>query len=124
MEEIINYINSTPENSNPNVLRGLLQTMSDRILAVNATSGIMVTVDDQGVFDKTYNEVSGAMVNEKLPVYVLSRTDYDEGVTTHYHLLVKNESYEGTDNVGNWYSFTDSDGHEYQCTSINDYPTL
>lgn len=29
MEEVINYVNQSPENSNPNVLRGILQNMGD-----------------------------------------------------------------------------------------------
>lgn len=53
MEEIINSIMQTPGNINPNVLRGQLQ-------GIAGGGDVLVVHDNEGVLDKTWNEINDA----------------------------------------------------------------
>lgn len=53
MEEIINSIMQTPNNVNPNVLRGQLQ-------GIAGGGDVLVVHDNEGVLDKTWNEINDA----------------------------------------------------------------
>lgn len=73
MEEIINYAINTPENTNPNILRSMLQTAS------NSSSGgvafVTVSYDeatDTEYIDKSYNELVNLVLVEKKLVVCLN----------------------------------------------------
>lgn len=58
MDEIINYVMDTPGNTNPNVLRGMLENSSDSNRFVVT---LTPTEDDfSGVMDKTCAEITAA----------------------------------------------------------------
>lgn len=58
MDEVINYVMDTPGNTNPNVLRGMLENSSDSNRFVVT---LTPTEDDfSGVMDKTCAEITAA----------------------------------------------------------------
>lgn len=70
MEEIINYAINTPENTNPNVLRSMLQTTSN-----GGSGGVaFVTLSHDETtnttyIDKSYNELENLVLVEKKLVF-------------------------------------------------------
>ena len=68
MDEIINYVMDTPGNTNPNVLRGMLQNNSggsDNIFLVKIRPG---EEDDTFISDKTYEEITEAFNEDKIVI--------------------------------------------------------
>ena len=69
MEEIINYLNKTPENTNPNVLRDMVSSGSSS--GSNSGNLFLVTMDaDSGESDKTFQETYDAFIGgENVIIY-------------------------------------------------------
>lgn len=68
MEELINNIMNTPENTNPNVLRGQLETIGN-----NSNGGIFVVEDNDGTLNKTFQEIYDALDNDQ---FVMVKATY------------------------------------------------
>ena len=90
MDEIINYVNNSPENTNPNVLRGMLNNMDSSQQSSGGSSGggiFFVTVtggwdNDEfaGTSDKSVSEIISAWAAGNLPVLgVVSEGTLDPG---------------------------------------------
>lgn len=69
MEEIINYLNKTPENTNPNVLKDMVSSGSSS--GSNSGNLFLVTMDvDSGESDKTFQETYDAFIGgENVIIY-------------------------------------------------------
>ena len=114
-EKIIDYVMQTPENSNPAVLRSLLNqlnTSNDKlIIRVNEDQ------DEPGTFrlDKTWQEIHDA----------LAEGIFTEIVSSHGEVEVEINflAYCGTDVANGEYYVSDVlDQVEYSCENPNDYP--
>ena len=124
MDEVINYVMDTPGNTNPNVLRGMLEKSS------NGSSGgglvVHADIDETGkdpiyTLDKTGQEILDAYPWVKC---VYNRTDL-LGVTTYFILdLVQYEVFNGPSETEYTFTFgTVGQGFSVFTTNLNDYPT-
>ena len=127
MDDIINYIMETPGNTNPNVLRGILNNSNSGLPSVsNVDDGKVLTVVDgawapaaasgggvlvvhveDGVLDKTFQEIVAA------DLAVLKADVDDYGSTTLFYSWEISESY---------YTVRATSGVHYTADSANGYP--
>lgn len=115
MEELINNIMQTPENTNPNVLRGQLEFIGN-----NSNSGILAVTDDNGTLDKTFQEIYNAISNDQL-IIVRQKTLIPE--MPAYSLSMINyigPSWE--DAPGNYMITTNN--NKYYADTMDDYPLI
>lgn len=110
MEEIINSVMQSPENTNPNVLRSQLQGISGG----SGGGAFVVGVDPETeALDKTAREIMDAMPQKSVCIYVNSPS-----VTAFAELT------EFMHRDGSPYEFTfGKNMNSYYCSSENDYPT-
>ncbi len=91
MDEIINYVTNTPENTNPNVLKSMLTGISSS----GGYTPFIITYDGES-FDKTFEEIITAK-NAKIPIYFIDMNEYgDDGTPFPVFKVVY---YEGDDNL-------------------------
>lgn len=124
MDEVINYVMDTPGNTNPNVLRGMLENSSSG----SSGGGLVVhaEVDETGkdpiyTLDKTGQEILDAYPWVKC---VYTSTDL-LGVTTYVILDLANYTvFNGLSETIYTFTFeTVSQGFTVSTTNLNDYPT-
>ena len=117
MEEIINYLNKTPENTNPNVLRDMVSSGSS---SENSGGNLfLVTMDaDSGESDKTFQETYDAFMNgENVVIYDQLNGYYDTVISamlseenTTYGFITSNSMYVAS-SLNNHFSVFQSGDH-------------
>ncbi len=110
MEEIINNIMQSPENTNPNVLRGQLQGMASGgggVLVVHSTRNA-----NRLTLDKTWKEIHGA------PYAVLNM---DRGTGTDYAPISYTSIDEG-EYIVVFRNFFESEDYVFTIDNENSYP--
>ena len=113
MEEIINSVMQSPENTNPNVLRGQLQKIGG-----GSGGGVFVVGMDAetAMLDKTAREIMDAMLQKSVCLYV----DNEHGVAFYSFAAFEHEP-----NSAYVFSFiVSSDIVQFSCQSENDYPGM
>ena len=85
MDELVNYVTETPENTNPNVVRSLASQITTSgnsgILIVNVLYDYSTT---KYTLDRTFREIAEAIKTGPIIIYgVDAHSDYDVSVSTN-----------------------------------------
>lgn len=109
MEEIINSVMQSPENTNPNVLRSQLQGISG-----GSGGGVMVVGVNYETnrLDKTAREIMDAMLQKSVCIYM----DGEYGMGFQALVLFEHEP-------NSSYDFSFGQDGRFSCQSENDYPS-
>ena len=91
MDEVINYVMETPGNTNPNVLRGMLNNSSGSNDGIFRATFSGLTSDNTASCDKTSEEFIAAYEAGKL-IKIYYMMDSVSKVTTELLLTMYNES--------------------------------
>ena len=124
-EDIIDYVMESPDNTNPNVLRGLLDQNSGN------TGGILVIQDNNGTLNKTGNEILEALQAGKICyVYKASDTSFVRTGFVSQYYSGSGYTFEVTGMNNDFYESDGSGGYiylptikVYKCNSLSDYPS-
>ena len=116
MEELINNIMNTPENTNPNVLRGQLETIGN-----NSNGGIFVVEDNDGTLNKTFQEIYDAVDNDQF-VVIKSTQPNEENIPT-YELSYVTFAGPSLDLDHDGYVISTTGMYQYYADTMDDYPS-
>lgn len=114
-EEILNYVDNTPENSNRNVLSGMLDNYG-------GSGGSLIVTMNNRALNKTWQEINDAFLSGVPVLVATSSGDEEAGESTTVHTLVTSvgaEVYPG-ENI-----FSVKAGQmTFASSSASDYPQI
>ena len=98
IEDIIDYVTTTPENSNPAVLRGMLGQLNNNNSSTNNSLIVhMIWVynededNDELQLDKTWNEIHTAF-SAGNPVIIVNEDQLENTITASYAVIATNKA--------------------------------
>ena len=120
MDELVNYVTETPENTNPNVVRSLASSIST---AGDSSSGIMIVnaISDisTGTYtlDRTFREIAEAVKTGPVIIYQIELYGNDGlmAVTSTVTNVYYEDSY--------FYVQGDKDYYEFTTEVLDGYPS-
>lgn len=87
IDEIINYVSETPENTNNRILRPMLERLGNSSSGSTGGGGVMIArlisdnSTDRATLDKTFQEMYNAVISGS-PVYIYNDVSNSEPTTT------------------------------------------
>lgn len=89
-QEIIDYTLSTPDNTNPRILKEMLESLGGTTTTQDVfwITGNLLTSQPQ-VIDKSYNEIIEAIDNNLLPVISIPETTTDDAIAYNLYYCGK-----------------------------------
>lgn len=111
IEDIVNYVQKTPDNTNPNMLRNMLNNM-------NSSKPLIVHVSDNWTLDKTWREMYDYYLNKGFVIGLQKFNEEAEffNIGIIMSMMINNDNYY-------LFSFAGNNMAAFVAASPDDYPT-
>lgn len=114
MDELVNYVTESPENTNPNVVRSLASQMT-----TGGSSGVFIVYANEGVLDRTLREIQQAVATSPVIIHSVTDASREEDLMLIIKDYIVNEVRSGEG--GYRVDAQNMDGY-YKTSNLDDYP--